>query len=209
MTLDDALARLPILAVLRGLTPEEAPAVGEALVAAGVAILEVPLNSPDPYRSIALLAERFGRDAVVGAGTVLRAEEVGRVADAGGRIVVSPNVSEPVVRATREAGLISVPGVYTPTEAFAALDAGASALKLFPGDLLSPKAVSALRAVLPRGTKLMVTGGVGAANLADWLAAGTDGVGIGSSLYKPGRPAAEVGRIARDLAAACGRGVTV
>ncbi|ESR24143.1 2-dehydro-3-deoxy-6-phosphogalactonate aldolase [Lutibaculum baratangense] len=199
ITLDQALARLPLLAVLRGITPEEAEPVGEALAEAGIPILEVPLNSPDPYRSIEILARRFGDDFVVGAGTVLRPEEVARVADAGGTIVVSPNFNAEVVRATKRAGLISVPGIFTPTEAFDALDAGASALKLFPGDAISPKVVGALRAVLPKGTVVMVTGGVGAENLAEFMAAGADGAGIGSALYKPGRPAAEVREIALRL----------
>lgn len=201
MTLDDALAAMPVIAILRGITPPEAPAIGAALTGAGITILEVPLNSPDPFASIATLAGQCG-DAIVGAGTVLRPAEVAQVAGAGGRIVVSPNFSPDVVAATRAAGLISVPGVYTPSEAFAALDAGADALKLFPGDLLTPKAVGALRAVLPAGTRLMVTGGVGLDNLAAFMAAGTDGAGIGSALYRPGRPAGEVGRLAAALAEA-------
>ncbi len=202
ITLRDALDRLPLLAVLRGITPEEAEPVGEALAGAGIPILEVPLNSPDPYRSIEILAKRFGGDFLVGAGTVLRPEEVGRVRDAGGTIVVSPNFSPEVVRATRRQDMISVPGIFTPTEAFNALDAGASALKLFPGDAITPKVVGALRAVLPKETVVMVTGGVGVDNLQAFMAAGADGAGIGSALYKPGRTAAEVGEIARKLAAA-------
>jgi 2-dehydro-3-deoxyphosphogalactonate aldolase len=202
LTLDQALARLPLLAVLRGLTPAEAAPVGAALVEAGIPILEVPLNSPAPMESIRTLAERFGEDAVIGAGTVLRPEQVAQVAAAGGRIVVSPNFNAEVVAATVEAGLISVPGIFTPTEAFAALDAGASALKLFPGDAITPKVVGALRAVLPSGVKVLVTGGVGVDNLAAFVAAGADGAGIGSALFKPGRPADEVAEIARSLAAA-------
>ncbi|HUF55315.1 MAG TPA: 2-dehydro-3-deoxy-6-phosphogalactonate aldolase [Thermohalobaculum sp.] len=203
MTLDDALAALPLIAILRGIRPDEAPAVGEALVAAGITILEVPLNSPGPLTSIARLAERFGERALVGAGTVLTAEQVRAVAEVGGRIVVSPNFSPAVVEATRVAGLTSVPGIFTPTEAFAALDAGASALKLFPGEAVTPRVVGALRAVLPREAKLLVTGGVGAENLADFLAAGADGAGVGSALYAPGRSAAEVAEAASVLAAAC------
>lgn len=198
--LEAALARLPLLAVLRGITPSEAEPVGQALIDAGIPILEVPLNSPEPFESIRILAEGFGGEAVIGAGTVLRANEVAKVAKAGGTIVVSPNFSAEVVAATVGAGMISVPGVFTPTEAFAALDMGAHALKLFPGDALTPKVVGALRAVLPAGTRLMVTGGVGAANIADFMAAGADGAGIGSALYKPGRSPAEVARIAGELA---------
>lgn len=187
MTFEDALRAMPVLAVLRGMSPDEAVPVGDALMAAGILVMEVPLNSPDPYRSIRIQADRFGDRAVVGAGTVLRPEEVARVADAGGRIIVSPNLNEEVVRATKRCGLVSVPGVFTPSEAFRALDAGADALKLFPGDGLSPKVVKALRAVLPKGTLLCVTGGVDADNLGDWIAGGSDGVGIGSALYKPGK----------------------
>ncbi len=151
MTLDDAIAKLPLIAVLRGITPEEAEPVGEALLGAGFTVMEVPLNSPRPYRSIRIQAENFGSDAIVGAGTVLHAEQVSRVADSGGRIVVSPNLNEEVVRATKRLGLISIPGVFTPSEAFRALDAGADGLKLFPGDGMSPAVVKAMRAVLPEG----------------------------------------------------------
>jgi 2-dehydro-3-deoxyphosphogalactonate aldolase len=202
MTLHDALRTMPVLAVLRGMSPDEAVPVGEALLAAGILVMEVPLNSPDPYRSIRIQAERFGGEAVVGAGTVLNAEEVARVADAGGRIIVSPNLNEEVVRATKRCGLISVPGVFTPSEAFRALDAGADALKLFPGDGLSPKVVRAMRAVLPKGTLVCVTGGVDADNLGDWIAGGSDGVGIGSALYKPGKAVEAVAADARRFAEA-------
>jgi len=202
MTLDDALRQLPVLAVLRGMTPEEAEGVGEALAAAGIPVMEVPLNSPDPFRSIAIQALRFGNRAMVGAGTVLQPEDVARVADAGGTVVVSPNLNEEVVRATKRCGLVSVPGVFTPTEAFRALDAGADALKLFPGDGMSPKVVRALRAVLPKETKLIVTGGVDAANMGEWLAAGSTGVGIGSALYKPGKALDAVATDAKRFAEA-------
>ncbi|MEM7695996.1 MAG: 2-dehydro-3-deoxy-6-phosphogalactonate aldolase [Pseudomonadota bacterium] len=200
MTLEDALTAIPIVAVLRGLSPGEAEGVGEALVAAKIPVMEVPLNSPDPFKSIRIQADLFGKAAMVGAGTVLKAEDVARVADAGGRIVVSPNFNAEVVRATKRCGLISVPGVFTPSEAFDALDAGADALKLFPGDGISPKVVKAMRAVLPEGTKLVVTGGVDAQNLGDWLAGGADGVGIGSSLYKPGKALADVAAAAHTFA---------
>jgi len=192
MTLGDALMKMPCIAILRGMPPEEAPAVGTALANAGFAIVEVPLNSPDPYRSIAHLAEAHGEAAIVGAGTVLRAEDVARVADAGGRIIVSPNFNAEVVRATKRCGLISVPGVLTPTEAFAALDAGADALKLFPGESLTPQVLKAMRAVLPAETQVVVTGGVSVDNIGTWLNGGSTGVGIGSALYKRGKSAAEI-----------------
>lgn len=200
MTLDEALRRMPVLAVLRGMPPEEAEAVGEALTAAEIPVMEVPLNSPDPFRSIRIQAERFGDRAIVGAGTVLNPEDVARVADAGGTIVVSPNLNEEVVRATKRCGLLSVPGVFTPSEAFRALDAGADALKLFPGDGMSPKVVKALRAVLPKETMIVVTGGVDAENMGEWLKAGSTGVGIGSALYKPGKAVADVAADARRFA---------
>lgn len=187
MTLDDTLARMPVVAVLRGMPPEEAESVGAALIEAAIFVMEVPLNSPDPLRSIAIQADRFSGRAIVGAGTVLNPEDVARVADAGGTLIVSPNLNEEVVRATKRCGLVSVPGVFTPSEAFRALDAGADALKLFPGDGMSPSVVKALRAVLPKDTALIVTGGVDADTMAAWLAAGSTGVGIGSALYKPGK----------------------
>jgi len=205
MRLSEALRTMPVLAVLRGISPDEAVDVGEALCAAAVPVMEVPLNSPDPFGSIARLAERFADRAIVGAGTVLRAEDVTRVADAGGTIVVSPNLDEAVVRATRRCGLISVPGVFTPTEAFRALDAGADALKLFPGDAMTPKVVRALRAVLPPETILLVTGGVDADNMEQWLGAGATGVGIGSALYKPGKAVADVAADAGRFADAARR----
>ncbi|MEC9433786.1 MAG: 2-dehydro-3-deoxy-6-phosphogalactonate aldolase [Pseudomonadota bacterium] len=200
--LDAALARLPLLAILRGITPPEAGPVGRALVGAGFSILEAPLNSPDPYDSIRQLADAHGETCLIGAGTVLTPEQVQRTADAGGRIIVSPNFNAEVVRATKRLGLVSCPGVFTPSEAFAALDAGADCLKIFPGDAIAPGFVKAIRAVLPAGTRIVVTGGVGAANLADFMAAGASGAGIGSALYKPGRSAEEVGRLAAELVAA-------
>lgn len=201
-TLDAALDRLPLLAILRGITPPEALPVGKALVEAGFAILEAPLNSPEPYDTIRQLADAHGESCLIGAGTVLTPEQVQRTADAGGRIVVSPNFNAEVVRATKRLGMISCPGVFTPSEAFAALDAGADCLKIFPGDAIAPKFIKAIRAVLPASARIVVTGGVGAANLAEFMAAGADGAGIGSALYKPGRPASEVGIVAAQLVAA-------
>lgn len=205
LSLTDAMSRLPLLAILRGIPPEEAEAVTDALIASGFAIIEVPLNSPDPYSSIEMLAKKYGDRAIIGAGTVLRPSEVERVKAAGGTIIVSPNFSEKVVDATKKAGLISVPGVFTPTEAFAALEAGADALKIFPGDAISPKVVKALRAVLPAETQLVVTGGVGADNLGEFLNAGANGAGIGSALYKPGKSLADVTADAGRFAAAAAK----
>ncbi|WP_339948011.1 2-dehydro-3-deoxy-6-phosphogalactonate aldolase [uncultured Albimonas sp.] len=200
--LDAALDRLPLLAILRGIAPPEARPVGDALVSAGFSILEAPLNSPEPYDTIRQLAEAHGDTCLIGAGTVLTPEQVQRTADAGGRIVVSPNFNAEVVRATKRLGMISCPGVFTPSEAFAALDAGADCLKIFPGDAIAPKFIKAIRAVLPASARIVVTGGVGAANLAEFMEAGADGAGIGSALYKPGRPAAEVGEVAARLVVA-------
>ena len=191
----------PLIAILRGLTPPEAPDVGRALVEAGIGVIEVPLNSPDPLRSIAALVATLGDRAKIGAGTVLTVEEVAAVKAAGGQIIVSPNMDADVIRASRAAGMESWPGVLTPTEAFAALKAGATGLKLFPGNLVGPDGLKALRPVLPKGTQLYAVGGAGADNLGTWIAAGADGFGIGSALYKPGLTPAEVGARARALVA--------
>jgi 2-dehydro-3-deoxyphosphogalactonate aldolase len=185
-TINDWLNPVPLLAILRGITPQEVNEVGNILIELGYRILEVPLNSPDPYQSIQQLAKRYTGAALIGAGTVLQPEQVLRVANAGGTLVVSPNLNPEVVKATKRMGMISVPGVFTPTEAFQALDAGADALKIFPGDVISPSYCKALRAVLPRGTLLVVTGGVNADNLPDFLAV-ANGAGIGSALYSPGK----------------------
>ncbi len=198
------LARCPLVAILRGLRPEEAEAVGEALVTAGIAILEVPLNSPEPFESIRRLAARFGERALVGAGTVTRAEEVAEVARAGGRLMVTPHADPALVRAAKAADLIAVPGFFTPGEAFAQLFAGADALKLFPAEAASPAVLKALLAVLPKGTPVLPVGGIGAGNLAAWQAAGAAGFGIGSALYRPGDTPAQVGERARILRAALG-----
>ena len=196
-----AMQALPLVAILRGLTPAEAPAIGDVLVEAGFALLEVPLNSPQPLDSIALLRERFPV-ALVGAGTVLTAQQVRDVAAAGGELIVAPNFDREVVAETVRLGLVSLPGVMTPTEAFAALDAGAHGLKLFPAELASPAVVKALLAVLPKGTPLIPVGGIGADNLQGWHAAGAAGFGLGSSLYKPGDDAATVAKKAAAIVAA-------
>lgn len=203
MTPKELFETAPVVAVLRGITPDEAAPVGDALVDAGIRVLEVTLDSPDPLVSLGLLRERFGDEAVIAAGTVLRAEDVLPAAEAGAQWIVAPNFSPSVVAAAREAGLPSCPGVATPSEAFAALESGADMLKLFPGDLITPPVLKGLRAVLPRGTCLMVTGGVNEANIPGFLAAGADGLGIGSALFAPGKPAAQIGAdAARFLAIA-------
>lgn len=186
-----ALQQLPLVAILRGLTPAEAPAVGDALVAPGFRLLEVPLNSPQPLESIALLRARCPQ-ALVGAGTVLSVQQVREVHAAGGQLVVSPNFNAEVIAESARLGLVSLPGVMTPTEAFGALAAGATALKLFPAELASPTVLKALLAVLPQGTRLLPVGGVAPGNMAEWRAAGAAGFGIGSALYKPGKSAAAV-----------------
>jgi 2-dehydro-3-deoxyphosphogalactonate aldolase len=194
-----ALSELPLVAILRGITPAEADAVGDALWNANWRIFEVPLNSPQPLESIARLARRFP-GAVVGAGTVRTQDEVREVQVAGGRLVVAPNFDPRVVRAATWSGMVCVPGVMTPTEAFAALEAGATALKLFPAEAIPPAAVKALRAVLPSTVPLLPVGGIAPATMAGYLAAGASGFGIGSALYKPGTPAGEVARVARAFA---------
>jgi len=191
--------RREIIAILRGVTPDEVVGIGEALVEAGVTVIEVPLNSPDPMDSIALLAEALGNRAEIGAGTVLTPADVRQVAAAGGQLIVSPNCNPEVIRATIAAGLLSYPGVMTPTEAFAALDAGATGLKMFPGELIGIKGVKAMRAVLPADLPVYAVGGVAASDFADWFAAGATGFGIGSALYKPGDDAATVKARASEM----------
>ena len=190
---------MPLVAILRGIQPHEAVAVGEALVAAGITILEVPLNSPEPLDSISRLARAVGDRASVGAGTVLEPEAVDAVFEAGGQIIVSPNCDAAVIRRTRARGMVSLPGCLTPSEAFAALKAGAHAVKLFPGELVTPGVAKAMAAVLPKKTRLLVVGGVSADSLKDWRGGPVQGFGIGSSLYKPGISADEVGKRARAL----------
>lgn len=199
---DDAFARLPLIAILRGLRPEEAEDVGDALVEAGFTLIEVPLNSPEPLASIERLAHRLAGRAVIGAGTVLRVADVGAVQAAGGTMVISPNAYPEVIRATAAAGMISLPGIATPTEAFAALEAGAHALKLFPAEAAAPAVLKAMRAVLPAGTRMLPVGGIAPDTMAPWHAAGAAGFGLGSALYTPGLGAAEVGARARAFAAA-------
>ena len=190
---------LPIIAILRGITPPEAPDVCAALIDAGITQIEVPLNSPDPLSSIAGLTRQFGATALIGAGTVLSVDDVAAVADVGGQLIVSPNCDPSVIAATKERGMQSWPGVFTPTEAFAALKAGADGLKLFPGSLAGPAGLAALRAVLPTGTKVYAVGGAGPDNFAQWIKASADGFGLGTALYTPGMQASEVGRRAETV----------
>jgi len=197
-----ALTTCPIVAILRGVKPDEIDAIGDALVEAGVTVIEVPLNSPQPFASIERLAERHGARALVGAGTVLEAADVARVKEAGGQLVVAPNFDADVVRAARAAGLASLPGVMTPSEGFAALKAGADGLKLFPAEIIPPAVFKAWRAVFAPDTLLLAVGGVGVDNVRSYAEAGASGYGIGSALYKPGRPAAEIRKLARALVAA-------
>jgi 2-dehydro-3-deoxyphosphogalactonate aldolase len=189
-----AFAACPLVAVLRGLTPAEAEPVGDALVDAGFTLLEVPLNSPDPLASIAAMAKRYAGRAIVGAGTVLTTDDVAAVADAGGALIVSPNTDPAVIRASVARGLISLPGYYTPSEAFAALAAGAHGLKLFPAEGAAPAFLKAQRAVLPKAVKVLAVGGITPDTMPAWAAAGADGFGLGSNLYRAGKSAADVAR---------------
>ncbi|MCW2393461.1 2-dehydro-3-deoxyphosphogalactonate aldolase [Sphingobium sp. B1D7B] len=197
----DQIADMPLVAILRGLTPEEAPTVGSALIEAGLRCIEVPLNSPRPLESIAALA-RLPGGALIGAGTVLSADAVDQVAQAGGRVIVSPNMNPQVIRRTKALGLLSVPGIATPSEAFAAIDAGADALKLFPAEMHSPAVLKAMKAVLPADIPVLVVGGIGPDNMAAWRSAGAAGFGIGSSIYQPGLDAAQVRQRADAMVAA-------
>ncbi|WP_374633330.1 2-dehydro-3-deoxy-6-phosphogalactonate aldolase [Paracoccus sp. (in: a-proteobacteria)] len=191
-----------VIAILRGITPNEAVPVMELLIDTGITKIEVPLNSPQPLVSIRRMAEAAKGRAVIGAGTVLRVEEVAAVVQAGGQIIVSPNTDAAVIRASRAAGLESWPGAMTPSECFAALAAGASGVKLYPADLIGPRGLKALRAVLPRDAKLYAVGGAGPDNFGQWLAAGADGFGIGTALYTPGLALDQIRERARAIMAA-------
>lgn len=198
------LDTLPLIAILRGLEPDEAVAVGEAIVAAGFVCLEVPLNSPQPLESIRRLRDALDGRALVGAGTVLNVEAARGVAEAGGQMIISPNTNPDVIRATKAMGLMSVPGFFTPSEAFEALDAGADVLKLFPAEVAGPQGLKAVRAVLPAETRVYAVGGVAPDSVASWRSAGASGFGIGSAVFKPGKTPAEVGEAARAFVTAWG-----
>jgi 2-dehydro-3-deoxyphosphogalactonate aldolase len=202
MRLADYLAPLPLVAVLRGITPDEIPAVADALCAEGFRILEVPLNSPRPFESIRRLAAQVGERCLVGAGTVIDPADVVRVRDAGGRLIVMPHADTAVVREAKRLGMICLPGVATPTEAFASLAAGADALKMFPAVAMVPAALRAWRAVLPKGALVFAVGGIRPDNMAPWWAEGAAGFGTGSNLYKPGVDPARVRSAAAAYAAA-------
>lgn len=191
-----------LIAILRGIRPAEAEAIGAALVGAGIDRIEVPLNSPDPLDSIEVLARSFGDHALIGAGTVLTGDDVRAVAERGGRLIVSPNADADVIAEAKRLDLASFPGVFTASECFAALKAGADGLKIFPAFQMGPKGLKALRDVLPGATQVYAVGGVGAADFAEWRAAGADGFGIGGALYKPGATTAEVASMAKTLVAA-------
>jgi 2-dehydro-3-deoxyphosphogalactonate aldolase len=195
---DGYFGQCPLIAIIRGVTPGEAVEIGHALFEGGIRIIEVPLNSPDPLASIRAIASSLGDRALVGAGTVLTLEDVHRVCDSGGRIVVSPNMNPAVIRATLKAGMVSSPGIFTPSEAFAALDAGAHTLKLFPAEAASPKVMKSMRAVLPKDVPFLVVGGVTPESVPGWMDAGADGFGLGGGLYKPGQSPQETLQKARS-----------
>lgn len=188
-----------IIAILRGITPDEALEVAAVLIDAGVTKIEVPLNSPDPISSIARMQKQFGEEALIGAGTVISVSQVAQVAATGARLIVSPNNDPSVIRATKAANMLSFPGIMTPTEVFSALASGADGLKLFPGEVIGPAGLKAMRAVIPQEVPLFAVGGVSAQNMGDWIRSGAAGFGIGSAIYKPGDSTAVIARKAREI----------
>jgi 2-dehydro-3-deoxyphosphogalactonate aldolase len=195
------LDQCPLIGIIRGVTPEDAEAIGDAIFDAGIRIIEVPLNSPEPLKSIEKLTAKFGDQALVGAGTVFTPGSVEDVQAVGGRLIVCPHVNPSVIRAAATAGLVSCPGYFTPTEAFAALDAGATALKLFPAEGASPAVLKGQLAVIPKDVPIFAVGGISPDNMQPWLDAGASGFGLGSGLYKPGQSAAETAEKARAYVA--------
>ena len=195
------LDQCPLVAIIRGVTPDEAEAIGQAIYDGGIRIVEVPLNSPDPLKSIEALAKRFGEQMLVGAGTVLKPEDVQRVKDAGGRLIVSPDCNIEVISAAAAVGLVSSPGYFTPSEAFAALRAGAHALKLFPAEAATPAVLKAQKAVIPKDVPILAVGGIKPDNMQPWLDAGAAGFGLGGGLYQPGQSAEATLEKARAYAA--------
>jgi 2-dehydro-3-deoxyphosphogalactonate aldolase len=202
MTFEDALKACNLVAILRGIKPEEAEAVGEALIEAGWRIIEVPLNSPEPLKSIELLQKRFGDQALIGAGTVLTPAQVADVAATGAKVIISPNANVEVIKASRARDMVSLPGVATPTEAFAAIEAGATGIKAFPAEAIPPYVIKAWKAVLPKHIPVLAVGGVTPDNMTEFLQAGASGFGIGSSIYKPGMDVASIAEKARQFIAA-------
>jgi 2-dehydro-3-deoxyphosphogalactonate aldolase len=205
MELRHWLTQCPLIAILRGVTPDEVTAVGEALARERIVIVEVPLNSPQPVDSIGRLARAFGDRLLIGAGTVMTTAQVGEIAAAGGKLIVTPHADATIVRAAKQQGLLTVPGCFTPTEAFTMLAAGADALKLFPAEAASPAVLRALQAVLPTNAAILPVGGIDAANIAGWREAGAAGFGIGSAIYRPGDSPAVVAAKARGLVSAVSR----
>ena len=205
MSIKSLLSEMPLIAILRGIKPEEAPQVAKVLIDAGFRIIEVPLNSPDPIESIRCMVHELGDQALFGAGTVLDPLSVAEIKAAGGQLIVSPHLNVDIVNLTKKSGLFSIPGVATPSEAFTALAAGADALKLFPGEACPPKVLKAINVVLPPQTLLLPVGGINQGNMADYWQAGAAGFGIGSNLYAPGRNVEEIAHRAKELVAAINR----
>lgn len=192
----------PLIAILRGIKPSEAVEIAAALLDAGIDRIEVPTNSPDPFDSIGKICNAFGDSALIGAGTILTTDQVDQVAAVGGKLIVSPNCDPAVIKHTKANGMQSWPGVFTPTEAFKALQAGADGLKLFPGSMAGPSGLQAMRAILPVGTQVFAVGGAGPENFDKWIAASADGFGLGSAIYKPGMTARDVGVAAKAIVTA-------
>jgi 2-dehydro-3-deoxyphosphogalactonate aldolase len=192
----------PLIAILRGIKPSEAVEIAAVLLDAGIDRIEVPTNSPDPFDSIGKICDAFGDSALIGAGTILTTDQVDQVAAVGGKLIVSPNCDPAVIKHTKANGMQSWPGVFTPTEAFKALQAGADGLKLFPGSMAGPSGLQAMRAILPVGTQVFAVGGAGPENFDKWIAASADGFGLGSAIYKPGMTARDVGVAAKAIVTA-------